>query len=98
MPKLSFSIDSNGLPLDFFGAGGFFSFFELGGVLERRESSLNESRSRSMFSSSELGLAGFLEVAAFAGLPVFDAVEAVFFAAGFGFGAAAFFVAGLVFC
>lgn len=72
--KLSFSIVCNGFPLEFLGAGFFFSLFELGGVLERREASWSElwSRSRSEFSSSDSGFARFLPAAGFAVILSFD--------------------------
>jgi len=53
----------NVLPPDFFGAGAFFCFFALGGVLERRETSFIETSSSPEFSSSESGFDRFFGAA-----------------------------------
>lgn len=82
MAKLSFEISWRGLPPPFLVAGAFFGFEE-GGVLERSESSLNESgSSSSVFSASDSGLARFFVV-----FVAFRAVV-VLLGAAFDFGAA----------
>ena len=69
----------------FFGAGAFFCFFALGGVLERSESSCRESRSGAESSSSVSGFGRFFEAT---GLVLAVSVICVFFGAALG--AAAF--------
>jgi hypothetical protein len=80
--KLSLFISCNGFPLDFFTGASFLIF--VGGVSLRRESSLTESSSSSVFSISESGFARFFEATAFALVVAFGFVAVVFGAAFFG--------------
>jgi len=87
IPKLSFSIGCSVLPLDFLGAGAFFCFLALGGLLERSDSS-STLGSGSEFSSSDAGMARFFVTGA---LRVFG-MDCFVLGAALGFGAAdAFF-------